>query len=77
MITDGLAKYLVGIIRVNQNDDEAISLIDAKLKELVNGELNECVKIADIQTNEWGNVAISVNRITKEIKTGIEKRKIR
>lgn len=65
--TEGLAKYLVAIVRLNPNDEESVELIMEKLKELVNSELNSCLELIDNKEKEWGETAIRVNKITKDL----------
>lgn len=61
-----LAEYILVLAKL-QNEEEALKLIEGKLKELVNAELHECQKIAMTPAKEWGEVCISTNRICKQI----------
>lgn len=69
----GLAKYLVAVIKCNENNEESIALVEAKLKELVNHNIDSCINVINAKEKEFGQTAIRVNRITKEIVQEIKK----
>lgn len=73
---EALAKYLVAVIKCNDDAEESIKLISAKLKELLNIELDTCLEIVQEKEKAWGETAVRVNAITREITKQIAARKI-
>lgn len=73
---EGLAKYLVAVIKCNDDSNAATQLVEAKLKDLLNSEIDVCINIASEKGNEWGDTAVSVNKIMRVITKSMSARKI-
>jgi hypothetical protein len=64
---------LVATIKPNYSSQDLI-FTEKLLAELVNSELFACAHLANVEAVEWGDVAVSVNKIAKKISSQIEKR---
>lgn len=76
MSIEGISKYLCAVIKCNNNDDESIKIVEKKLKELINAELDFCIEIVNAKEKFWGETAIRVNLIAKDIEKQIAAKKI-
>lgn len=70
------ARYLVAAIKSNDNEETSIAFIEDELKKLVNSNLDATIAIVKAQENEWGETAVMVKRITKDVVKQIESRKL-
>lgn len=66
-------KKLVATIKPSYSEKDLV-YTENMLKELINSELFACAHLANVQSVEWGDVAIRVNKIAKTISSQIEKR---
>lgn len=72
----GFVKFIITARKIHQNDDEYISFLESKMKELFNNNLDEIISILKTKEKEWGNVAVRVNYITKEVIKELELKRI-
>lgn len=75
MINEDAIKYIFALAKCSTDIDAASKLVEAKIKEIVNEEVDACLSIVDEQTKEWGETAVRVNFITGQISKKIQERK--
>lgn len=72
---EGAAKYLVAIIKKN-DDGNAEKIVQEKLKELMNGEIDSLIEIVQGKEDNWKSVSVRCNIITRDIRKQMTERKI-
>lgn len=62
-----LATYIVSISKLGDDDLQTAKVVETKLKELIDSEMQAVIDIVKAQRAEWGETAVRVNYITEQI----------
>lgn len=70
----GFAKYVLAVAKLYPDEAEALKLIETRIKEVINFEIQICLDLILSKELSWGETAIRVNAITRDLTKKIKNR---
>lgn len=71
---EGFVKFLIATAKTH-SEEEAILLIEEKMKKVINSEINDCIQFVKAKQDEWGDTAVCVKFITRDLLKSMEEKK--